>query len=298
MPASSSAAARLLHVLFLAPVDGRLYALVRMAFALVCLVNLATQWPHRHSLFSSEGMVDQAVVLETSRWPCLSVFIFDDSPALVTGVMLVVGAALVLLLAGVLPRAAAVVVFLWHLSFTARCPLGVTGWDLLLRAFSFLVLISPVGRAWSLPRLLGWQPALVENVPRHGITLMRLQVLVLYLQTVWLKLYSPYWINGEFMSYYLLSHNARWPGLWVVDWESLLALVTWTALLVEAAIPLLLLIRRTRFVGIALGLMLHGGICILSRNLELFFLTMAMSYLPFLRSEDVQAPARRQGKKR
>lgn len=282
---------RLMHRLFRAPADDRIYAVVRIAFACVALVNLITIWPDRAVFFTDEGMIDHGVVRAWDGWTPLSFFELATGPAGVSFVLLFSGAWMILLLLGVLPRTSAIMVFLWHLSLASRAPLISTGWDFVLRAFGFLLLISPLGKSWSLPGLLGHIHPPVE-APCHGLTLMRLQVFVIYAQTVILKLASPFWQNGEFMGYYLLSHMARWPSAAVLDHEGLLKLATWVALAVELAVPVLLWIRKTRWIGFALGFLLHAGISVVSHGLGLFFATMMMTYLCFLRREDMDVLAR------
>ena len=46
------------------PVDVRIYAALRIAFAAVSLLNLVDLWPHRHAFFSPDGMIDLAEVQE------------------------------------------------------------------------------------------------------------------------------------------------------------------------------------------------------------------------------------------
>jgi hypothetical protein len=185
---------------------------------------------------------------------------------------------------------AAAVVFLWHLSFIERAPVALAGWDNVLRAFAFLVLVSPMGRCWSLPAWWRKRPLQAAQVERYGLVLMRLQVVVIYLETVAYRMVNenPYWRNGEFLSYFLMSHNSRWPGTWAAEHADILMLGTYLAMLTEAAIPILLLIKRTRWWGILLGLLFHGLITLLTRNIEPFLITMAMTYVAFLNGGDVE----------
>jgi hypothetical protein len=279
---------------FLNPVDDRIYALVRISFAIVSLINLARLWPDREMLLSPDGMIGRAATFADGTSQALSVFSLLTSPGALSAYLIFHALCLLSLMLGIAPRAVALAVFIWHLSFRASASPALTGWDEVLSAFSFLILISPLGRTWSLPTIRtrhAHTAHTAHTAPCYGLTLMRLQVLVIYWQTVVLKLAhpAPFWRDGDFLSYYLLSHFSRWPGTWVLDWSALLGLLTWLVLLVEIAIPPLLFIRRTRFIGLALGLSLHLGITLFSRDLEMFLLVMAMSYLAFLRDEDVAA---------
>lgn len=277
--------------LFFRREDERIYALLRISFAAVALLNLLFLWPDRQVFFSDAGMFDPGVAQAHASPVYFSIFAWARSEAAVTCCMVATALALVLLLAGLATRFAAFWVLVWHLSYLARAVPATTGWDMVLRAFSFLVLISPAGQCWTLPALLrGGGKVLPELVSAHGLVLMRLQVLVIYWQAVLSRFTRPdpnYWGNGEFMSYFLLSHHARWPGPWVLECGTLLTLATYAAQLAEVAIPVLLWVKKTRWWGMLLGFSLHAGISVFARDLGLFFCSMMMTYIVFLRAEDL-----------
>lgn len=275
---------------FFKPEDPRVYAVVRMAFACVALLNLWELWPFAPAFFSEAGMID-AEVARRQGWPAyLSIFEFAQSPEAVQGVLWITFTALCLLFCGIWTRVAALWVLIWHVSFTSRALVAATGWDMVLRSFSFLVLVSPRGDSCSLHAL--WRSGFrMPTIPvaQYGLVLMRLQVATVYWQTVLHRTLNAdrYWLNGEFLSYFLLSSHSRMSGAWVRENESLLHLFTHLVQLVEVAIPVLLWVRRTRWTGILTGVLLHGGICISAKGFELFFLTMIMSYTCFLDRTDM-----------
>ena len=280
--------------LFLAPADARLYAFVRMAFALVSLLNLLQIWPDREVFFTDAGMVDQEVVRKYTVGAYLSVFELCHGITSVSAYMIFSGCGMLLLLFGVWPRLAAGVVYVWYVSYAMRTPFTLVGWDEVLRCTSFLVLISPMPACWSLQSRKARKQAVPEpEVPRYGLTLMQVQLAVIYLQAVLARLDDEYWMSGDFMSFFLLSHNARWPGLWVLNYGFLLKVVTYLVLLVELAIPALLMVRRWRWWGIGAGFLLHAGISLMAFNLMLFFLAMMTLYLSFLQPEDMDWVERR-----
>ncbi len=282
---------RLPSAVFFGRTDERIYAVIRIVFAALALLNLLALWPSRHALFADTGLLDATVAKDLSSPFYPSIFRWIHSETAVTCCLAATAVAVLLLMAGIGTRAAALWVFVWHVSYTARAPLAQTGWDVVLRCYAFLVLVSPPGKCWSLATLLRGARALPEAVSRHGILLMRLQLLVIYWQAVMRRLVNPapYWGNGEFLSYFFLSHHARWPGRWVLENESLFAAATHAVQLAEVAIPVLLFIKRTRWWGMFLGFLLHAGISLFARDLGLFFLAMMMTYLAFLRPEDMDA---------
>lgn len=281
----------LLGRLFLTREDERVYAAVRIGFALASLINLIQLWPLRHILLSDGASPPAAAVVEHSDLGNLLLFELFHTPAQVEALFGLTALTLLALATGVLPRLAAAWVMLWHLSLLERISMGATGWDLVLRAFGFIVLISPMGKCWSLPSLTGRLATVPALVPRYGLILMRLQVAVIYWQTVLLKLTNPnpYWWNGEFLTYFFLSHYSRWSGAWPVHHPALMAFGTWLTLVVEMLIPVLLFMPRTRFWGALLGLLLHGLITLSAPEITPFMLVLLMTYLAFLTGRDVAA---------
>ncbi len=273
--------------LFLGPVDARIYSIFRIGFALVSLVNLLDLWPDRESLFTDAGMLNQEYLAKYYRWPYVTVFYYFRDATSVTIIMLISALSMVFLLLGVKPRLAALVVYVWYVSYSARSTLAMGGWDLILRTLSFFVLICPLPKCWS----LGGGSALLnktEIVPKYGLTLIRIQVLTIYWQTVLDRMDTSFWWNGEFMGYFFLSHNSRWPMIWIADYELLLQVSTYLVIAVEIMLPILLMVRRWHRAGFIIGFLLHGGIVLTAYNLGMFFLTMMALYLSFLRQEDLE----------
>lgn len=258
-------------------VDDRAYAAFRIAFSIVALANLINLWFYRDAFFTSDGMIPSEVIGEAGWYTQLSVFNLITSSWAVSLYFAVSAGAIICLGLGVSPRLAAVLVFIWHLSFTYRAIPGCTGWDHVLRAYSFLVMVSPLGVSWSLRR---FSPP--RSVPNYGISLMRLQVAVIYWQGIVVKLGDKYWQDGEFLSYFLLSVHARWPHRRVAEWNDLFIPATYIAILIEIAIPILLFIPRTRKFGFLLGFSFHLLIAIMSRHIIFFSLTMWMTYVAFI----------------
>ncbi|MCB1078268.1 MAG: hypothetical protein KDM64_10630 [Verrucomicrobiae bacterium] len=273
--------------LWLGPVDARVYAIIRIAFAVVALINVIDLWPHRLAFFSGEGMTGHPA--EQSG---LSVFRQVESPAGVTVIFLVAAASAVWLGIGVMARPAAVLLWLWQMSYTSQGYPLVHGWDILLRIEALILLISPLGP--SIPQWLAQvngKPGAIRRsdgmASRHGLVLLQIQLAVVYWQTVWLKVLDAYWRNGEVISYFMMSTYARFPSAQWAHWDLASALLSHLTLLVEVAIPLLLWNRRTRMLGFFLGIGLHGSIVLVSHIL-LFSLTVLVPYFAFLDGRDLE----------
>jgi hypothetical protein len=155
-------------------------------------------------------------------------------------------------------RLAALVVFVVMVSYTNRAFAVTTGSDQLLRIFSLLLAISPIQCAFAIDQRLWGRRAdsAITAVPAYGLLLMRLQVLIVYYQTVRLKAGDGFWRRGDIMSYFLMSMYSRYPARQWADWETLSAVLTYATLL---------------------------------SKLALFSFCMMRTYLAFLEREDVDA---------
>ena len=129
MTASTQTLSSRLTALFLGPADARVYACVRISFALVSLLNLLQIWPDRDIFFTDAGMIDQEVVRKYTVGAYLSAFDLCQDISAVSTYMLFSGCGMLLLLFGVWPRLAAGIVYVWYVSYSVRAPLILVGWD-------------------------------------------------------------------------------------------------------------------------------------------------------------------------
>jgi hypothetical protein len=274
--------------LFWGPADPRAYALVRMALALGCLVNLIDLWPYRQAFFSDLGMIPlESVQPETRGEWYLSVFYSLQSPAAVTAVFVVAAIAILMFGAGFMSRFAASAVLVFQMSYCNRAFAALHSWDSILRIYALLAFVSPLGRAWSVDGWLSPRETDKDDVPAYGLRLMQWQLLIIYTITVWLKVPDQYWRNGQLLAYFSVSFYSRTPdSLMLVNHEWLSALQTWLSLLIEATVCLMLFARRTRWLGFLAGFALHGGIALTSR-IEVFSFSMIAPYFAFLERHDV-----------
>lgn len=265
---------------FLAPVDSRVYACVRISYAVLCLSILVDLWPERLIFLSREGVVAPV----GSPW--FSPLAYDNSAFAVTTFMFVAGMAALMLLFGLFTRVASCVLFVWNVAYTAALYPVMGGFDVVARQIAFAMMVSPPARAWSLDaRIFGSRST---HEPAYALRLLQWQTLVLYLATVWLKAPDPFWRNGELMAYFHLSVFARYPTLRAADFPVTSVILTWSTLAIETAVPFLLWGKSTRLWGLVLGGLLHLGIGLTS-TLGLFSLAMVPLYASFLEEAELRA---------
>jgi hypothetical protein len=270
------------------PKDARVYALVRVALGFVTLTNVASLWPYRRELFSGGGILGAAAVRESipgQNMPAFLVDVIGDDRG--APVLIVAGLVGVALMLGLSARVAAILAYGWQLVCWMRLHQAMTGWDDLIRNYSFLVMLAPLGGIWSFDRRLRGPRPNDASAPAYGLYLMRLQLCVIYLQTAWMKIADPTWRRGTLVPILTVSQFARFDDhLFLVDHPGLGALMTWSALALECWLPFFLFVPRTRRACIAVGLGFHAFLGVTSKVLP-FSLAMLVPYAAFLESEDV-----------
>jgi len=267
-----------------------IYALCRIAFGLVSLLNLIFLYPHRYQFFSPTGLTDQDVVLRLiQNTPYYSIFYHIDSPSAVDGVFFIAIIASIGLIFGFLGRLCSIILFLWSMSYTSYAFTGMHSWDFLLRIYAFVLMISPLGSFYSLDRysLQRFVPFVSYNrmVSHHGLLLLKVQLVIVYWQTLWLKLPDQYWRNGELISYFMMSMYSRFPSIEFAYWPIFSNIMTYGSLLLECFLPILLWKKRYRRIGIFLGCVFHLSIMATS-HIVMFSLTTLIMYIAFLKEED------------
>ncbi len=272
---------------FWAGTDPRVYALVRIALSIAALVNLVDLWPRRAMYFSSAGMIALSAARASAGRYHDSIFYWVTSEGGVTAVFVCAALAILALGLGLGTRAAALLVWAWHLSYSHRAFPILHGWDAVLRSYSFLVLVSPTGRVWSLDHVLRPRATDGDDVPVYGLRMMQWQLFVLYTTTAWLKLADPFWRNGQVLLYFSLSQYSRAPDdLFLVHHEWISAIGTYLTMATEVSLPWLLWFKRTRPLGILAGFGLHITIAT-TAQLGVFSTCMIPPYFAFLDRGDV-----------
>lgn len=277
-------AARFVDHWLMEPIDARVYAIVRIAYGLLCFAVIVETWPVSDSLFSEVGM----------SWhrPDLLFYLpikYIRSPEAVRALMAFSAVAAVMMMLGLFTRAAAVVLYFWNFSYCAIGYPAEAGYDGIARIVGFLMIWAPAVRTWALDaRIFGETPA---EVPRYTLRMMQVQLTIIYIATVWLKAPDNYWRSGELMAYFLMSMYSRFPSWEWAAWGRLSVLLSWGTLIMETLIPFCLFSPRFRRLGFMMGLALHGGIA-LSSTIFMFSLAMVPLYLAFFTREDVEVVVR------
>jgi hypothetical protein len=284
-------------------IDDRVYGLLRLGFSVVAFLNVLQGWGSSDELLSSAGFTSIASAEESGSWIELNLFAYLRDPFLIKGALVIFAVVHVLLFFGVAARACLILSFYWHFSYQNWSMLGSGGWDAVLGNACFILLLSPLGKSvrpldWLCDRRAGVKRPTEEVAagkarllsPCYGVYLLRVQVFLIYWVAVVTRLPDPYWKNGDFFGYYMLSDFCWFGGPWILEAGWLTKTATWGTQVVELLIPLLLAFRRTWVSGFVLGTLLHLTIAITTPYLVPFSLSMVMIYLAFVRFESGPSP--------
>jgi hypothetical protein len=177
---------------------------------------------------------------------------------------------------GFWPRLAAFVVYILHLSFDQRNPFVAYGFNK-VSVFFLITLMLASYHPRSAP--IG---SLRSSLSSVGLRLAQIQLCIIYLFAGTEKLKGITWSRGEAMwgvftnsqlTSFNLSGAAQFPFL--------LTLLTFTTLIWEIYFPPMVWGRRTRYLWLLGGILLHAGIGI-TMNIPFFALGMVAAYTVYL----------------
>jgi hypothetical protein len=183
-------------------------------------------------------------------------------------------------------RIASVVVAVLLLAIQRRDPWVLNSGDLLLRELAFYVMLMPAGETWSLDaRRRG-----VERLRAPwALRLVQLQVSALYLFSVWAKVRGNDWNDGTAVGIAMQLEDLQRFAVPAALSTSLLvsAVLTYSALAVEASLAFGMWLPRLRYWVMAAGVGLHLGIEA-SLLIGWFSLAVISSYLAFVPPEHLR----------
>jgi hypothetical protein len=139
---------------------------------------------------------------------------------------------------------------------------------------------GPAGRFW-------------PTAPLWIVRLVQIQLTVIYPATVIAKLDGDTWREGTAALYALGLRDFERFWLPAFARENLVLgnLMTWSTIAAELSLPFLLWTKRTRWAGIIVGMLLHGGFDYTMR-LGFFFPAMIIAYLSFIRPDEMERALR------
>jgi hypothetical protein len=241
--------------------------LVRTAFGLLVFLWALSVLPDAKTFFGPDGVLADPPS-HNGAWSVLHVW--DTGTAAVVLVVLL-GLGGLCLFFGRWTRVASAVVFVCFVSLGNRNGFVGNSGDALLRVLSLYVLLASFAPRATWP-----------------LRLIQVQLSLIYIGTVWAKLRGHTWPDGDAVAYaFRLEDLARFPIPDIGASLFLTHLLTYSALVVEAALGVLIWVPKLRKWVLLGGVCLHLGI---EYRLRVGFFSWAIltTYLAFVPGETAE----------
>lgn len=125
----------------------------------------------------------------------------------------------------------------------------------LMVLLAFLLMCMPAERAFSLDRL--WKPAQPASVPFWCLAVLRFQLFIVYFYGAIAKL-NPDWLAGEPMYSLIVNRSPEVPDIAYHLPAALIAyFIAYAGILIDAIVPILLVVPRTVPFGFAIATVFH-----------------------------------------
>jgi hypothetical protein len=197
----------------------------------------------------------------------------------------------VLLTIGLWTRISSVAVFLGLASLQQRNPFIGHGGDTFLRVAGFFLMFAPAGAALSLDRLIrnyknGEGLEVVPTAPWPQ-RMVQLELALLYIMSFCWKMKGHAWLNGTALYYAThLSEIQRFPLPGWTQNSAVLKLGSWSTLVLEFSLGVLIWFRRLRYPLLLLGLLFHLSLEY-AFNLPMFQWDVLTAYVLFIDPADL-----------
>lgn len=256
---------------------------------IAALVLLRPDW---FAWYGAHGWVSLSTVHILEPGPRLNLFnIIPQQDAWIGAMFWVFLGSAVLLTLGFLTRINSVIVFLCLTSIHQRNLYINNGGDTFLRVAGFFLMFAPAGAAFSIDRLIrirrGREDASVQPRAPWTQRMIQIQVSLVYFATFCWKIQGAPWRNGTALYYvYHLDQLQRFPlPSWFLQ-PGILRLGSWSALILEFSLGLLIWVKDVRYILLGLGLLFHLFLEY-SINIPMFQWDILSAYILFVDPADI-----------
>jgi hypothetical protein len=198
----------------------------------------------------------------------------------------------VLLAIGLFTRTSSVVTFLCLTSIQQRNLLICHSGDTFLRVSGFFLMFAPAGAAFSIDRLIRLRVGRegLEILPRSpwAQRMIQFELVTLYFVSFCWKAMGTPWVDGTALYYAIhLDSMRRFPIPGWIQQPVLLKLGSWSTLLIEFSLGVLIWFKELRYPLLLLGFLFH--LCLeYCFNAPMFQWDILSAYVLFLNAEDLK----------
>ena len=264
-------------------VDTRALAALRIALALIILVDLAHRAMHMELFYTDQGAYPVAAYEATyDQYTGYSLHALSGDLWFQQLLFVVAGLFAITLLLGYRTRLVGVVSFVLLFSLQARNPAVLNGADRLLRVLLLIALVAPLGERWSVDALR--RGTARSRVASFGTVAVLLQPVIVFTSNAILKHGGENWYAGDALEIAMLNDAMRfYLGNVIVEYSWLLTVLNyaWVTLLAGSALFLLATAGRLRALAALVYISAFLGM-LTTMAVGLFPLVLIAALLPFL----------------
>jgi Vitamin K-dependent gamma-carboxylase len=265
--------------------------LFRILYGVVVLADLIMLRPEWLMWYGPHAIVSFDTINKLSLATSMSLFSILPQTNLATNIFFWVFLACTLCLTfGFMTRFTSVAVYVCLGSIQMRNGFILNSGDTLMLVTGFFLMFAPCAATLSVDHWLrsrrGKAEASVPLFSPWAQRMLQIQTALVYFATFYWKSMGVLWINGTAVYYALhLQDFHRFP-LPPLHNLFLIKSLTWTTLLVEFSLGVLVWFKELRYPVLLAGLCLHLGIEY-SMNIPLFEWIMVATYINFVEPEDL-----------
>lgn len=283
-------ALRVVDSFWMKPMDLRILEVIRRCYGGLLFLNVLWLWVDRRKFFGAGSWLPADAarsVVDPDTWNLFSVV--SDSAASVDLALLSLFACAAMLSLGWIPRLSAILSLLLLTAIHHANMMLFDAEDNLFRLFAFFLVFVP---PWTQLKksASGTDPGQSsELLTAWPSRLFQIQVCLVYFCTAIQKSNGPEWLDGTALYYALRLDDATRFPLPAMITESLTATkyLTWSVLLLEFAVPVLIWFQVIRWWCLAAVVLFHLATDY-SMNLHLFHPIMLTGFLAFVRFDQIQ----------
>ena len=271
------------------PVPIALFRILYGTLVIVTLVLLRTDWLNWYGV---HGWLSLPTALKLEPGNRLNLFsMIPQSDAWIQTLFWVALGSAILLTTGLYTRISSILVLICLTSIQQRNLYITHGGDTFLRLAGFFLIFAPAGAALSLDRLIrikrGKESRSIRPRSPWAQRMIQLQLSFLYLVTFLLKIKGIPWLQGTALFYvYHLDEFRRFPlPSWFLR-PTVLKLGSWSALVLEFSLGVLVWVKEFRYMLLTLGLLFHLWLEY-SLNISMFQWDVLSAYVLFIDPADI-----------
>ena len=278
---------------FFAPQSPIPIALFRIVYGMLVIATLMLLRPDWLTWYGPHGWVSLSTMhtLEPGMRLNLLAVIPQTDTWIEAFFWMFLGSA-ILLTIGFLTRLNSLLVFLCLTSMDQRNLYILHGGDTFLRVAGFFLIFAPAGAALSVDRLIriwrGKEGANIEPRSPWAQRMIQFELALVYFVTFCVKIKGAPWLHGTAMYYVLhLDEFKRFP---IPSWflhPTMLKVESWSALVLEFSLGVLIWVKKLRYVLLTLGLLFHLTLEY-ALNVPLFQWDVLSAYILFIDAADIK----------